>query len=135
MIVLNVIDNQIKGYVKTGQNGFYPFLTNFLAKYPRLKLFRDMPLFWNSIFRKSSFKCKTLFLDNRVIAKLNLDFFFSFSGTWVPLEYFQGTRVPQFFFFFFFFKFPFAITWLSKNQVLNWNSIFRKSSFKTRAFS
>ena len=32
-----------------------------------------MPLFWNSIFRKSSFKCKTQFLDNRVIANLDLE--------------------------------------------------------------
>ena len=83
--------------------GFIPFSQTFQQNAPCLKLFRNMPLFWNSIFRKSSFKCKTQFLDNRAIAKLNSEYIYIyilfFSGTRIPLEYFQGTLVPQFFFF------------------------------------
>ena len=53
--------------------GLIPFSQTFQQNASCLKLFRDMPLFWNSIFRKSSSKCKTRFLDNRVIVKLNLE--------------------------------------------------------------
>ena len=48
-------------------------------------------------------------------------------GTWV-----HGTRVPEIYIYFLIFQF--AITWFFKNRVLNWNSIFRKSSFETWAF-
>ena len=78
-----------------------------------------MPSFW-----KSSFKCKTWFLENRVIANVNLD-----KKKFLELE-FHELEFQKFFFF----NFQFAITWLSKNRVLNWNLIFRKLSFKTRAF-
>ena len=33
----------------------YPFIQTFQENAPCLKLFRDMLLFWNSIFRKSSY--------------------------------------------------------------------------------
>ena len=44
-----------------------------------------------------------------------------------------GTQVPCIFFFFF--NFQFVITWLSKNWVLNWNSIFKKLSLKKNDIS
>ena len=53
---------------------------------------------------------------------------FSRNSSSMNLSTSHGTRVPNFFFFFLIFQF--AITRLSKNRVLNWNSIFRKSSFK-----
>ena len=65
-------------------------------------------------------------------------------GTRVPLEFFQGTQVPwtrvlhmELEFqkiHIYIFNFQFVITQLSKNRILKWNSIFRKSSFKTWTF-
>ena len=82
-----------------------------------------MPLFWNSIFRKSSFKCKTRFWKNRVIANVDLE-----KKKFMELEFHESTRVPCK-------VLEFTITQLSKNRVLNWNLIFRKSNFKTGVFS
>ena len=42
------------------------------------KLIREISMFWNSIFKKSSFKCITQFLEYRIIANVDLDFFFFF---------------------------------------------------------
>ena len=101
-----------------GQNGVLP-----LSK----KLSSILPNFSNYLGKCPC--CETWFLDNQVIAELDLKKKKKI-GTRVPFEYFWGTQVPQFFFFFF----QFTIIRLSKNWVLNWNLIFRKSSFKTEAF-
>ena len=103
--------------------GFYPFLKiSLLQNALCLKLFRNMLLFWNSIFRKSSFKCKIRFLDNQVIAKLNLE-----KKNFLELEFhlniFKELEFHEFEFFewnssswnssstnFFFFNFQFVIT-------------------------
>ena len=103
------------------------------------KLIKKMPLFWNSIFSKSSFNLKldflkiefqfkTRFLDNRVITnwKLNLKQKKG-HGTWVPCKYI--------YIYIFFFKVWPPHTRFSTNRVLHWNSILRKSSFKTGAFT
>ena len=79
-----------------GQNWLLPICHKLFNKMPYtfqqnalcLKLIRKMSLFWNSIFYKSSFKCKTRFLEHRVIAKVDLDFFFFFGNS-----FFEGTRV------------------------------------------
>ena len=46
----------------------------------------------------------------------------------MELEFHESTRVPCK-------VLEFTITQLSKNRVLNWNLIFRKSNFKTGVFS
>ena len=57
-----------------------PFLQTFQQNAPCLKLFRDMPLFWNSIF-------ETRFLDNRVIAKWNIKKKKKNCGTWTQVPF------------------------------------------------
>ena len=126
---------------------FTHFSQTFQQNAPCLKLIREMPLFWNSIFYKSSFKCKTRFLEHRVIANVDLEIFLFFlelefhvkysSSTWIfsrNSSTSHGTRVQFFFFKIYIYNFQFTIIQLSKNRVLNWNLIFRKSSFKTRVF-
>ena len=126
---------------------FTTFSQIFQQNIPCLKLIRKMSIFWNSIFGTSSYSERGL--RNFIL----FYFFWNLSSMWstrVPFEFFQGTRVPwtqvlhmelEYFtwnlssrIFFFFFNFQFTITRLSKNLVLNWNSIFRKSSFKIEAF-
>ena len=101
-------------YKYLGQNGVLSIL---------YKLFSKMSHVWNYLGIWPRFETQFLenwvsnvklnFLDNRVIGKLNLEFFFFFGI--VPLEYFQWTRVPQIFIFYF--NFQFSITRLSKNRV------------------
>ena len=58
----------------------------------------------------------------------------SLNGTrvpWMELEFHKIIIII----FFFFLKFQFVITRLSKIRVLHWNSILRKTSFKTGTFS
>ena len=130
-----------------------PFPQTFQHFTPFPKLIREIPLFWNLIFFKSSSKCKTWFLEHRVISNVDLEKFFFFflnsssmwstqvHGNWIPFKFFQGTWVLHMELENFTWNssskkqiliFRFAITRLSKNRVLNWNSIFRKSSFKTK---
>ena len=57
-----------------------------------LKLIRKMSLFWNSIFYKLSFKCKTQFLEHQIIANVDLDKYI-YIYIFIYL-YILGTLVP-----------------------------------------
>ena len=101
-----------------------------------------MPLFWNSIFSKLSF--------NVTIGSLKRHYRYgaikfkkkkkntSMELVFMELKFQNDTigslkchyRPPELLLLFF--NFQFVITRLSKNQVLHWNSIFRKLSFKIR---
>ena len=95
--------------------GFYPFLTNFPAKCPMSKTNQE-----NAPVRKSSSKCKTRFLEHRVIAKVDLGKKKNL-GTRVLHMVLKFMEIEFQNFFFFFLNFSDC-----------YNSIVQKSSFKLK---
>ena len=106
------------------KRGYTHFGEKFQQNVPFLKLYSSMPLFWNSILSKSSFSVELKFME--------LEFFENFQ---VELEFHTHTHTHTYIYIYIYIlKFNLPITRFSKNRVLHWNSIFRKSSFKTGAY-
>jgi len=86
--------------------GIYSFRWNVPAKYPISETIYGYDPVLKLDFLKIEFQYKTRFLENWVIAKLNLKIKIKLwnlssiqgtqvHGTWVPLENFHGTRVYE----------------------------------------
>ena len=99
----------------TAKMGFCPFFLKNPAKCPMFENnYGNAPIL-KFDFLKSSFKCKTRFLEHRVIANVDLEFFF-LELEFHELEYFtwyssSWNSITNFFLFFFLFKiFQFTMT-------------------------